>query len=92
MRHHWIKAAVALAACWSLPSALAQQGRVDPVSRAIDTNGDGSVNSAELKSAAASIRKLDAEGDETVSLNEVSGRTSSSRSTASSARACASIR
>ena len=79
MRHHWMKVAVALAAYWSLPSALAQQGRVDPVARAIDTNGDGSLDSAELKSAAASIRKLDADGDGTVSINEVSGRNSSSQ-------------
>ena len=74
-----MKVAVALAACWSLPSAHAQQGRVDPVARAIDTNGDGSLDSAELKSAAASIRKLDADGDGIVSLNEVSGRNSSSQ-------------
>jgi hypothetical protein len=79
MRHDWITTAVILVACCNLLSinAFAQQGRVDPVARAIDTNGDGSVDSAELKSAAASIRKLDADGDRAVSLAEIPGRRSS---------------
>ncbi|MDF1841748.1 MAG: metallophosphoesterase [Rubripirellula sp.] len=79
MRHDWITTAVILVACCNLLSinAFAQQGRVDPVARAIDTNGDGSVDSAELKSAAASIRKLDADGDGAVSLAEIPGRRSS---------------
>ncbi|MGB0598747.1 MAG: metallophosphoesterase [Rubripirellula sp.] len=79
MRHDWITTAVVLVACCNVLSinAFAQQGRVDPVARAIDTNGDGSVNSVELKSAAASIRKLDADGDGAVSLAEISGRISS---------------
>ena len=79
MRHQLVIAAAALAACWSLlPStAFAQQGRVDPIVTAIDADGDGSVNSTELKSAAASIRKLDADGDGVVSFNEVSGKSNS---------------
>jgi hypothetical protein len=81
MRHDWITTAVILVACCNLLSinAFAQQGRVDPVARAIDTNGDGSVDSAELKSAAASIRKLDADGDGAVSLAEIPGRSSSGK-------------
>lgn len=79
MRHDWITTPVVLVACCNVLSinAFAQQGRVDPVARAIDTNGDGSVNSAELKSAAASIRKLDADDDGEVSLAEIFLRSSS---------------
>jgi hypothetical protein len=80
MRHQLVIATAAFAACWSLsPSAaLAQQGRVDPIFTAIYADGDGSVNSTELKSAAASIRKLDTEGDGVVSLNEASSKSNSS--------------
>ncbi|QEG38188.1 metallophosphoesterase [Roseimaritima ulvae] len=77
MRYQWTMFAVAIAACWSLLSitAFAQQGRLDPVVKAIDTNRDGSVSSTELKSAAASLRKLDLDGNGTVSLAEASART-----------------
>jgi len=80
MRHQLALAAAALAACWSLSTstAFAQQGRVDPIVIAIDANGDGAVNLTELKSAAASIRKLDTDGDGAVSLNEASGKSNSS--------------
>lgn len=80
MSHQLIIATAAIAAFWSVsPSAaLAQQGQVDPIVTAIDADGDGSVNSTELKSAAASIRKLDTDGDGVVSLNEASSNSNSS--------------
>lgn len=78
MRHHWIFAAT-LIACWSLADVTvsAQQGGVDPVAKAIDTNGDGSVNSTELKTATESIRKLDTDGNGAVSRDEASRKTDS---------------
>ena len=81
MRHQLALAAAAIAACWSMSTsaAFAQQGWVDPVVAVIDANGDGSVSSTELKSAAASIRKLDTDGDGVVSLNEALGKSNSSR-------------
>ncbi len=81
MRHQWVSYAAAIAAILSLPSfmAFAQQSRVDPVVTAIDANRDGSVSATELKSAPASIRKLDTDGDGVVSLDEISGRSGSTQ-------------
>ncbi len=59
-------------------TAFAQKGRIDPIVTVIDADGDGSVSSTELKSAAASIRKLDADNNGVVSLIEVSGKSNSS--------------
>ena len=80
MRYPVFKAATVFAAyCILLQStALAQKGRIDPIVTVIDADGDGSVSSTELKSAAASIRKLDADNDGVVSLIEVSGKSNSS--------------
>lgn len=79
MRHMSISAVAAIAALLSLPSvvAFAQQRRADPVVAAIDTNNDGSLSPTELKSAAASIRKLDTDGDGVVSADEAAGRSRS---------------
>lgn len=80
MRHQLVLAAAAVAACWSMSTsaAFAQQDWVDPVVAAIDADGDGSVSSTELKSAAGSIRKLDTDGDGVVSLNEAASKSNSS--------------
>ncbi|MDP6468311.1 MAG: hypothetical protein QF918_11260, partial [Pirellulaceae bacterium] len=54
--------------------AFAQQQRVDRVRSAIDRDGDGRISAAELKAAAASIRKLDANSDGVISREESTGR------------------
>ncbi len=86
MRHHWMKVALALVPCWSLPTGYAQPCRDEWVTRVIDTNGDDSVDSAELKAATTSIRSLDTTGDGIVSLNEVSDRNRSSQGSGGGSR------
>lgn len=76
MRYQWISCVATMAVYLSLPSfvAFAQQNRVDPIVKAIDSNGDGSISLSELKSASSSIRKLDSNGDRVVSREEASGK------------------
>lgn len=89
MRYQWVKAVAAFSVCWFVTActAFAQQGRVDPVVAAIDTNGDGSVSSTESRSVAAAICNLDADGDEAVSLKEASGKTNPSQGRGGRSRA-----
>ncbi len=46
--------------------------RSNPMFEAIDANGDGSINNAELRKAIAAIKKLDADGDGNITLAEAS--------------------
>lgn len=46
--------------------------RPNPMFEAIDINGDGSINNAELKKAIAALKKLDADGDGNITLAEAS--------------------
>jgi Ca2+-binding EF-hand superfamily protein len=46
--------------------------RPNPLFEAIDANGDGSINNAELRKAIAAIKKLDADGDGNITLAEAS--------------------
>jgi Ca2+-binding EF-hand superfamily protein len=44
--------------------------RPNPMFEAIDVNGDGTINNAELRKAIAALRKLDADGDGNITLAE----------------------
>lgn len=45
--------------------------RMDPILAAVDANGDGIISAEELRNAAASIRKLDKDGDGRVTRDEI---------------------
>jgi Ca2+-binding EF-hand superfamily protein len=50
-----------------------RQGGGDPIVRAIDTNGDGRIDKAELRKASASIRSLDKNKDGKITGDELLG-------------------
>jgi len=44
--------------------------RMDPILAAVDTNGDGIISAEEIRDSAAALRKLDKDGDGTVTRQE----------------------
>jgi Ca2+-binding EF-hand superfamily protein len=46
--------------------------RPNPMFEALDANSDGEINAAELRKAAAALKKLDADGDNVITLAEAS--------------------
>ena len=44
--------------------------RMDPILAAVDTNGDGVISADELHNAAASLKKLDKDGDGKITREE----------------------
>ncbi len=82
MSIRWVALVMAFVAYALLKSndATAQQGKVvDPLVSAIDADGDGKRSRLEMQSAAAAIRRLDADGNGIVSRDQATSKGSSTQ-------------